>query len=117
MDTEHPLYYVLKDYYTNLDINSSNIDNSLLIQYIEDTCGMGKNAFICFKLCYSECDIMYFINFKITEAPGVRELYCYFTGKLLIKLTKNDLVSIYYLGIYKFVYFIVNQCRFIYLFK
>jgi hypothetical protein len=99
MNTEHPLYNVLKDYYTNLsddihnyknyyndDYIDEKIDNSLLFQYIEDTYKIkdeDKKEFEYFLSDYLECDKMYFVN--MIKTSKILESYCYFTNRLLDK--------------------------------
>jgi hypothetical protein len=112
MDINHPLYSTLKDYYTNLDINSSDVDNNLLIQYIEDTYKIkadecDKYNFICLKTTYSKCDRVYFVNVKVMETT---KLYCHFTDKLLNKLTNSDfLYKNNCMGKYRFIYYVDDK--------
>jgi hypothetical protein len=121
MNINHPLYNVLKDYYTNLSKLSSipreYVDNNLLFQYIEDTCGIDKddNNFICFKLFYLNCFSMYFINFKTSKITGKIELYCCFTNKFLNKYIEINLADNYNVGIYKYICCKYSQCIFLYL--
>jgi hypothetical protein len=134
MDINHPLYPVLKDYYINLGciepmslrrISKTDINNSLLFQYIEDTCGIDKNdsSFIYFKLCYLMCDIIYFANNKtkkwINFNDGGKDLestnlYCHFTNNYLFQFSRylGDLnyresanILVCYIGKYKFIYY------------
>jgi len=90
MDINHPLYSTLKDYYINLD---SNIDNTLIIQYIEDTCDI--DDYIKFKDDCSKCrvggvdikDEIYFCYTKKEYSLKFRKtmtiFYCYFTNKVI----------------------------------
>jgi hypothetical protein len=121
MDINHPLYSTLKDYYTNLDINSSDIDNSLLLQYIEDTCGIDKNDdnFRYFNECYLQCDKMYFVN--MIKTSKTLESYCYFTNKFLnrfciVEESCSDVINCYgmiSLGKYNFIYCKAKQNNYI----
>jgi hypothetical protein len=119
MDINHPLYVTLKDYYTNLDLNSSNIDNSLLIQYIEDTYKIKNDNksdnYDCLKPHHLECDRMYFVN--IIKTSETLELYCHFTNKFLNKPKKTFLSNIYCLGKYGYIKCKYNKCKIIYLFS
>jgi hypothetical protein len=129
MDINHPLYYALKEYYTNLDSAEPNstkfIDNNLLLQYIEDTCDMDKNDnnynnyFKTFKSCY----LVYFANTKISKSLEYEsyfvesmELYCYFTNKYLNKFD-SYVNSIGYVGKYRFIICIINRYKILYLFE
>jgi hypothetical protein len=87
MDINHPLYYALKDYYTSLsdkyftEVN----DNSLSIQYIEDTCGIDskESKLIKFKKECIDHDlyICYIKNTDISciEFDDTVKFYCCFT--------------------------------------
>jgi len=92
MDINHPLYPVLKDYYTN----STGVTNGdLLIQYIEDTCDIDNDKYRIFLNLKNSKSISnwYFCNKQIF-VENKSNYYCYFTNrKINIENTDSDLLS------------------------
>jgi hypothetical protein len=125
----------LKDYYTNLDLDIDNIkiDNSLLWEYIEDTCdiynfgfskpnfidGIDDKDYIVFyyrfnfikQLCCNNTKQLYFCN--VVNKIDTIEFYCYFTNKCM-KTNKIDSYQFSQDKKYKYMYVIATLCIYIY---
>jgi len=117
MNINHPLYSTLKDYYinisNNIDINlysselmsKKSIDNSLIMQYIEDICdietnGEKSNIWYFKQKCSFNNTIVYFCNVvnnydKINDCDRT-DFYCNFSNKRILVIFKNDIR--FYLG-------------------